>query len=82
MPLGIGLKKTARVFQRPMLANASDDILERAAFGHMIEHVIDRDERNERGVGHILQFLQPAAIIAAIKQTGRPATRTGEMTLP
>ena len=61
-------KNPACVLQRLMLANACHDILQRTTFRHVIEHVVDRDQRHERGIGHILQSLQSAAIIAPIKQ--------------
>ena len=43
MTFSVFLKKTACFFQRLMLANACHDILQRAAFGHVIEYVVDRD---------------------------------------
>ena len=48
--------EAARLLQRPMLANARDDILQRPAFGHMIEHIVHGDQRDQRGVGHVLSF--------------------------
>jgi hypothetical protein len=71
MPLRIGFEKGARLLQRPMLANTGDDILKRAAFRPMIEHVVDGNERDKRSVCRIFQFLQPAPVVAAIKQAGR-----------
>ena len=81
MPLGIGLQKSARLLQRSMLPNACDDILKRPAFGHMIKHVVHGDQRNQRAVGRILQLCQPAAVIAAIKQTRRKPHRAAGRTL-
>ena len=47
MPLGIGFEQPARLLQRQMLADAGDDVLQRAAFGRVIEHVVDGDQRHE-----------------------------------
>ena len=75
MPLGIGFQKPARLLQRAVLADAGDDILQRPAFGRVIEHVVDGDQRDERAVGDVLQLRQPAAVVAAIKQAGRKPDR-------
>ncbi len=71
MTFGIGLQQTASILQRPMLADAGDDVLQRPALWRVIEHVVHSNQRNERGIGNILEFCQPATIIAAIKQAGR-----------
>ena len=61
MPLGIGFQQTARFLQRPMLADAGDDILQRPALRRMIKHVVDRDQRDKRGVGRIAQAARDGA---------------------
>ena len=46
VPLGIGFKAAAGGFDRHMLADAGDDVLQRTAFGRVIEHIIDGDQRD------------------------------------
>ena len=53
MPLGIGFEPAARVLQRQMLADAGHDILQGAALGCVIEHVIDGDQRHKGACGDI-----------------------------
>ena len=79
MPLGIGFQKAARLLQRPMLADAGDDILQRPAFRRVIQHVVHGDQRDKRAVGNVPQLRQPAAIVAAIKQTGCEPDRAAAM---
>ena len=53
-----------------MFADAGDDILQFAALGHVIEHVIDGDQRNERPVRQYRRPLEAAQVIAAIEHAG------------
>ena len=46
MPLGVGFKQAAGIVDRDVLADAGQDILQGPPFGRVIEHVVDRDERD------------------------------------
>ncbi len=71
--LGIGLEQAARALQRLVLADAGDDVLQRAAFGCVIEDVVDGDERCVRFLRHALKFFQTPLVVAGKgKRRGEP----------
>ena len=55
---------------RHVLADAGDDVLQRAPFGRVIEHVIDGDQRHTGVAAMCSKPRKPPGIIAAIKQAG------------
>ena len=50
-----------------MLADAGDDVLQRAPLRRVIEYVVGGEERHVRGACHALPSAKPAQIIAATK---------------
>ena len=63
VPVGIDLQEAAGRLDRPALANAGHDILQVALAGHVIEHVVDRDERNAGGRAEPGQAGEPPSIV-------------------
>ena len=45
MPLGVGLRQSSRGLERHALANAGDDVGERAPLGRVHERVVGREKR-------------------------------------
>ncbi len=70
MALGIGFEPVAGGVERDMLADAGDDVLQRTPLGHMIEHVVDGDERHARGAGDAGKTLQAAGVVAMMEHAG------------
>ncbi len=68
--LGIGFEQPAGLVDRHVLADAGDDVLQRAALGRVIEHVVDGDQRHAGLRGDRLEPGQPARIVAAIEHAG------------
>ena len=70
MPLGIGCEQPAGRVDGDVLADAGDHVLQRPPFGRVIEHVVDRDQRNAGVCGDRREPRQPAAVVAAIEHAG------------
>ena len=47
-----------------MLTDARDDILDDAAAGLMVEHVVDGDQWDTGLIRHVCQAIEPRAIVA------------------
>ena len=71
MPLGIGFEPAAGLVDGDVLADAGDDILQRAPLGRVIEHVVDGDQRNAGVVARSsASRASRRAIVAAIEHAG------------
>ena len=60
-----------------MLADAGDDILQRAPLGRVIEHVADRDERHVRCGRERGEAGEPPGVVAAIEHARAEPHRAG-----
>ncbi len=69
--LGIGFKTFANEVDGGLLANAGEHILQRAAGGMVIQHLVGRQQRHAGGGRDPLQPRQPALVVTAIQQAGR-----------
>ena len=49
-----------------LLADAGDDVGERAALGRMIVHVVDGDERGAHARAQFIEPAEPARLVAAL----------------
>jgi hypothetical protein len=70
MPLGIRFEQTAGRIDGDVLANAGHYVLQRPAFGHVIKHIVHRNERDQRAFGDCRESGQPAIVVAAIQHAG------------
>ena len=61
MPLGIGGQELSGLVDGGFLADAGDDVLQLAPLRHVIEHVIDRDQRHACARGDIGRASRAAA---------------------
>ena len=70
---GIGLEALADGIDRGLLADAGQHILQRAARGIVIQHLVGRQQRHACDVSDALQPRQTAPVVAAIQQArGQP----------
>ena len=67
MPLGIGVEQIARGRDRHLLADAGDDVLQRAAVGRVIMDVVGGEDRAAVRPRDPVEPLDPRRIVAAIK---------------
>ena len=68
MPLGVGLRQAARGLERRLLADAGEDVGERAPLGRMHQRVVGRDQRRADLTRERRAPRQPAAHVLAISQ--------------
>ena len=78
VPLGIGVEQIARSRQRHLLADAAHHVLQRAAIGGVVEHVVGGEDRQAMRLGHAVQSLDPRQIVAAIKMRRRDMAHPGK----
>ena len=78
---GIGFEAPADGVDGGLLADAAQDILQRAARGMMIHHLVGRQQRHAGAGGDALQPPQPAPVVAAIKQARRQPHAVGAAAL-
>ena len=71
MTLGIHLQKTPCPFQGHMLANAGHDILQRAPFRRVIEHIIDRNQWHTNSFRETAEKEQSSAVAPAMEHGRR-----------
>ena len=67
MPFGMRFQHAAGCLDRHMLADAGEDILQRAALGRVIEHVVGGKQGNAGGTRYLLPLAQAALVVAAIR---------------
>ena len=67
MALGIGLEARAGLGDRAFLADAGEHVLQGAAVGGVIEHVVGGDERDARAPAEFDECCDAGAIVAAIR---------------
>ncbi len=67
----IGLKAFADDVDRGLLPDAGQHILQRAARGMVVQHLVGGEHRHFSFCGEVMQPRQAAPVIAAIKQTCR-----------
>ena len=75
MPLGIGFEKTTGFVERPVLADAGDDVLQWAPLGRMIEHVVGGQECDARFARDLPRACAGAAGRRRDRASTPPATR-------
>ena len=78
MALGIGGKQQAGGRQRPVLADAGEDILERAAFGGVIEHVVGGEQRDAEAPAETIETGETAMVAGAVEAIRHQADHAGE----
>ena len=71
MPLGIGVEEIARGRDRDLLADAGDDVLQRAAVGGVIMDVIGGEDRAALATRDPVEAFDPRRIVAAIEPARR-----------
>ena len=71
MPLGIGVEEITRGRDRHFLADAGDDVLQRAAVGDMVMDVVGGEDRAAVRPRHPVEPLDPRRIVAAIEPARR-----------
>ena len=81
MALGIGFEAEAGFGDSAAFADTGHHILQRAALGRVIEHVVGRDQLHGRRIGELPQPRDALAIVAAIKMAGGESDRAGETAL-
>jgi hypothetical protein len=64
--LGIDGEPQAGLRNRAFLADAGDDVGERAAFGRVVEHVVDGDEGSADARAQLVEPAEPTRLVAAI----------------
>ena len=67
----IGFKTLADGVDGGLLANAGQNILQRAARGMVIQHLVGRQQRHAGGRGDAMEPHQTAPVVAAIQQARR-----------
>ena len=70
MALGIGLQPGGRRLDGGLLADAGQHVLQRAARGMMVQHLVGREQRHLRREREAMQPRQTAPVVAAIEQAG------------
>ena len=75
--LGIGGKAPAGAIDDQLLADAGDDVGERAAVGMVIMHVVDGDQRHARLARQVLAAREPRPVAAAIEHRRGEVHATG-----
>ena len=70
VPLRIGFEQPPGLVDRDVLADAGHDVLQGPPLGHVIEHVVHGDQRNEGCLGDRLETREPAVVVAAIEHAG------------
>ena len=76
MPLGIGLQAEAGFLDRHMLADAGQDVLQRAPLRRVIEHIVGGDQGQAMLRAELGELADPSCVIAAIEMAD------GEMRAP
>ena len=68
--LGIGFQPAADRVDRRLLADAGQHVLQPAAGGMVVQHLVGREQRHLGGERQTMQPRQPAPVVAAIDQAG------------
>ena len=68
MPLGVGLREAPRGLERRFLADAGEDVGERAPLGRMHQRIVGRDQRRANRAREAHAPRQPAAHVLVIGQ--------------
>ena len=71
MPLGIGIEQIAGGGDRHFLADAGDDVLQRAAVGRVIMDVVGGEDRAAVCLRDPVEPLDPRSVVAAIEPARR-----------
>src|SRR6185312_16305771 len=71
MALAIGGEAEAGLDDGAALADASDDVLQRPALAHVVEHVVGGDERQPGARGELRQAIKAFRIVATIEVLAR-----------
>ncbi len=79
MALGIGVEAKAGLGDGAALADAGDDVLQRAPLGHVVEHVVGGDQRQIVPRGKRGETLQPLGVVAAIEMLRGEIGAAGEI---
>ena len=66
MPLGIDRQPEAGFGDRAFLADAGEHVGKRPALRHVIEHVVDGNERCARALAELVEQAETARLVAAI----------------
>ena len=71
MAFRIGFKTLADSIDGGFLANAGENILQRAARGMVIQHLVGRQQRHAGGCGHALEPPKTPLVVAAVQKARR-----------
>jgi hypothetical protein len=77
MPLGVSFELAASAFKRGVFADAGQHILQRAARGSVIEHIVDGDEGDAGDIGCCGKGRKPATVETGIGHAGSEAGMIG-----
>ena len=75
MTLGIGEETPPDLVNGAMFADASQHVLQGPALGHVIMHVVGRDEADAKAVRKLSECRNPPRISGTIKMVGREIER-------
>ena len=78
MALGIRFEEPAGIADRPVLADAGDHVLERPAFGRVVEHVVGGEERHAVVAGDAVEEGEAAPVSGAVEPVRHQPDIAGE----
>src|ERR1700728_2171271 len=72
MPLSIDVEPEASLGDRAFLADAGDDVSKYSPLGHVIEYIVDGNERRAKLLAELIQQRKPSWFVAAmVVHTGK-----------
>ena len=78
MALGVGGEVIAGGGERRLLADAGEHVLQRAALGHVVEHVVGRHQRDAGALRGAGEMREAAVIAGAVGEVRHQADGAGE----
>ncbi len=78
VPLGIGLQQQAGPGHRGLVADRGHHVLQRAALGRVVKHIIGGEDRQAVCARHGIERLDPGNVVAAIEIAGGNVAHGGE----
>ena len=76
--LGILFEQPAGILDRPVLADAGDDVLERPAFGRVVEHVVGGEKRHAVAAGDAVEEGKATPVAGAVEPVRHQPDIAGE----
>ena len=76
----VGIQLVAGALDGRMFANGSEDVLQRATFGKVVENVVGGDQRHFMTVSELGQLGDTGAVITPVEHVSRQIERSRETT--